>query len=283
MPELPEVETVKRVLEPQIRGRRIEKVDVRNAQVIARPGAEEFCAVLVGQNTAGMGRRGKFLRINFENGDAVVLHLRMTGSLLLAPHGWPEEKHTHLVFILDNGSELRYSDVRRFGRFWLLRGGEEDTFTGAQKLGLEPFDKALTAKYLQNAFAGSKRAIKDCLLDQSVVAGIGNIYSDEILFAAKIRPDRTAESLARAEWARLARLIPERLAYFLEKNAISAEDYLAGKGEYYRNTPYLQVYGHAGEPCPVCGAALCKTTVAGRGSVFCPRCQPQKERARASK
>jgi len=273
MPELPEVETVKRVLEPQITGRKIAGIEVRNPQVIARPGAEEFCAALAGQTIAGMGRRGKFLKIMLESGDAVVLHLRMTGSLLLAPRGWPEEKHTHLVFILDDGSELRYSDVRRFGRFWLLRAGETDDFTGAQKLGLEPFDKALTAKYLQNTFAKSKRAVKDCLLDQSVIAGIGNIYSDEILFAAKIRPDRAAESLARTEWARLARLIPELLSYFLEKNAISAEDYLAGKGEDYRNTPYLQVYGHAGEPCPVCGETLQKTVVAGRGSVYCPKCQ----------
>lgn len=273
MPELPEVETVKRVLEPQITGRKIVGIEVRNPQVIARPGAEEFCAALAGQTIAGMGRRGKFLKIMFESGDAVVLHLRMTGNLLLAPRGWPEEKHTHLVFILGDGSELRYSDVRRFGRFWLLRAGEMDDFTGAQKLGLEPFDKALTAKYLQNAFAKSKRAVKDCLLDQSVIAGIGNIYSDEILFAGKIRPDRTAESLARTEWARLARLIPERLSYFLEKNAISAEDYLIGKGEDYRNTPYLQVYGHAGERCPVCGETLQKTVVAGRGSVYCPKCQ----------
>jgi formamidopyrimidine-DNA glycosylase len=273
MPELPEVETVKRVLEPQITGRRIEKIDVKNSQVIARPDANEFCSALAGQTIAGMGRRGKFLKIMFKSGAAVVLHLRMTGSLLLAPRGWSEEKHTHLVFVLDDGSELRYSDVRRFGRFWLLRVGETDDFTGAQKLGFEPFDKALTAKYLQNAFAKSKRAVKDCLLDQSVIAGIGNIYSDEILFAAKIRPDRTAESLTRAEWARLARLVPERLSYFLEKNAISAEDYLAGKGEDYRNTPYLRVYGHAGEPCPVCGEPLCKTAVAGRGSVYCQRCQ----------
>ena len=273
MPELPEVETVKRVLEPQIAGRKIAVIEVRNPQVIARPGTKEFCAALAGQTIAGMGRRGKFLKIMLESGDAVVLHLRMTGSLLLAPRGWPEEKHTHLVFILDDGSELRYSDVRRFGRFWLLRAGETDDFTGAQKLGLEPFDKALTAKYLQNAFAKSKRAVKDCLLDQSVIAGIGNIYSDEMLFAAKIRPDRAAESLSRAEWTRLARLVPERLSYFLEKNAISAEDYLSGKGEDYRNTPYLRVYGHAGERCPICGETLQKTVVAGRGSVYCPKCQ----------
>ena len=207
------------------------------------------------------------------DGGRVTLHLRMTGCLLLAPADHPEERHTHVVFALDGGEELRFSDMRRFGRFWLLEAGEEDERSGAGKLGPEPFDPALTAGYLQSRFGARKKAVKECLMEQEAVAGIGNIYSDEILFAARIHPARAANTLSAEEWGRLAAAIPERLAYFIEKNAISAEDYLATKGQEYRNTPYLQVYGHEGDPCPACGATLRRMVIGGRSSVFCPRCQ----------
>ena len=118
-----------------------------------------------------------------------------------------------------------------------------------------------------------KKTIKECLLDQSVVAGIGNIYSDEILFAARIHPKRPANTLTTEEWNRLASVIPERLAFFVEKNEITPEEYLETKGQEYRNTPFLQVYGHGGEPCPVCGETLCRTVIGGRSSVYCPVCQ----------
>lgn len=273
MPELPEVETVRRVLGPLCAGRRIERVSVRRPEVIAHPGAEEFCARLAGREIAGLGRRGKFLSILLADGGRVTLHLRMTGCLLLAPADHPEERHTHVVFALDGGEELRFSDMRRFGRFWLLEAGEEDERSGAGKLGPEPFDPALTAGYLQSRFGARKKAVKECLMEQEAVAGIGNIYSDEILFAARIHPARAANTLSAEEWGRLAAAIPERLAYFIEKNAITAEDYLATKGKDYRNTPYLQVYGHEGDPCPACGAPLRRMVIGGRSSVFCPRCQ----------
>ena len=165
------------------------------------------------------------------------------------------------------------SDTRRFGRFWLLRQGETDTYTGIEKLGAEPFDLGFSGEYLSTRLGKRKKAIKECLLDQSVVAGIGNIYSDEILFAAHIRPARPANTLTKEEWTRLARMIPERLAYFIEKNAITPEEYLETKGQDYRNTPFLQVYGHGGELCPVCGETLCRTVIGGRSSVYCPACQ----------
>lgn len=184
------------------------------------------------------------------------------------------EKHTHIVFHLSSGDELRFSDTRRFGRFWLFRKGERDTYSGIDKLGLEPFDNGLAADYLQQHFGKRKKAIKECLLDQSVIAGIGNIYSDEILFTAKIHPARPANSLTGAEWECLAAVIPERLAYFIEKNSLTPAEYLESKGQDYRNTPFLQVYSQGGEPCPRCGAALCRITVGGRSSVFCQACQP---------
>lgn len=273
MPELPEVETVKRVIEPQIAGRTIENITVRRPEVIAHPGAEEFCRRLAGQTVAGMGRRGKFLMIHLKDGGRLILHLRMTGCLLAAPADAPEEKHTHLVFRLENGTELRFSDQRRFGRFWLLGRDEPDTYSGIEKLGPEPFDPGLSAEYLQGRLGKRKKAVKDCLMEQGVVAGIGNIYSDEILFDARIRPARPANSLTSEEWTRLAALIPERLSYYIEKNAISPEDYWETKGQDYRNTPFLRVYGHGKEACPVCGGTLCRTVIGGRGSVYCPGCQ----------
>ena len=253
MPELPEVEAIKRVIEPQIRGLAIERVTVNRPEVIAHPAADAFCRRLAGQVFAGARRRGKFLILCMESGDRLILHLRMTGCLLVTPADVPEEKHTHLVFHLSGGKELRFSDMRRFGRFWLLRQGEADPYTGMEKLGAEPFDPGLSGESLSMRLGKRKKTIKECLLDQSMIAGIGNIYSDEILFAARIHPKRPANTLTTEEWNRLASVIPERLAFFVEKNEITPEEYLETKGQEYRNTPFLQVYGHGGEPCPVCG------------------------------
>lgn len=273
MPELPEVEMIRRVLEPQIKGLTITTVTVNRPEVIGHPAEEEFCQVLMGQTICAMTRRGKFLSVLLDSGDYFTLHLRMTGCLLLTPADYPAEKHTHIVFHLSSGDELRFSDTRRFGRFWLFRKGESDTYSGIDKLGLEPFDEGLTADYLQQHFGKRKKAIKECFLDQSVIAGVGNIYSDEILFASGIHPAKPAKGLTYVEWERFAAAILERLSYFTEKNALTPEEYLENKGQDYRNTPFLQVYGHGGEPCPICGTALCRMTVGGRSSVFCPKCQ----------
>ena len=273
MPELPEIEAIKRVIEPQIQGLAIEQVTVNRPEVVAHPSADEFCTRITGQFFTEINRRGKFLILCLSSGDKVVLHLRMTGCLLVTPADYPEEKHTHLVFHLSGGRELCFSDTRRFGRFWLLRQGEADPYTGMEKLGAEPFDPGFSGEYLSARLGKRKKAIKECLLDQSVIAGIGNIYSDEILFAARIHPERPANTLTTEKWNRLASVIPERLAFFVEKNKTTPEEYLAAKGQDYRNTPFLQVYGHGGEPCPVCGETLCRTVIGGRSSVYCPACQ----------
>jgi len=277
MPELPEVETIRRVLEPQVSGRTIEQVILNRPEIISYPSAEMFQSGVAGVRIRGMDRRGKFLAMCLE-GKRIVLHLRMTGRLLLVPRHTAEEKHTHIVFRLDDGNELRFIDPRRFGRFWLVKEDEEDVKSGVHKLGPEPFDPTLDAAYLQSLCGRRKRAVKECLLDQSVIAGIGNIYADEILFASRIRPDRAADSLTKNEWKRLAETIPERLGYFIEKNTVTPAEYLAGNGTEYRNTPFLQVYGHEGAPCPHCGTPLRRIVIAGRGSVFCPHCQKGKKR-----
>lgn len=274
MPELPEVETVRRVLEPQLIGRAITKPELRRPEILARPSLEQFLERATGAVFSGMSRRGKYLLLHLEGGAAIILHLRMTGQLLVTPPDFPEEKHTHMVFHLDNGQQLRFADPRRFGRLWLLHEGEEDDFSGAHKLGPEPFDTACNADYLQKKLAKRRKSIKECLLDQSVVAGIGNIYGDEILHAVHIHPTRPASSLKEAEWQALADAIPAVLNVMICENAISPEDYLAGLGREYRNTPAFQVYGRKGLPCNGCGAELQRTVIAGRSSCYCPACQP---------
>lgn len=273
MPELPEVETIKRVIEPQIQGLTITNVTVKRPEVVAYPSADTFCRLLMGQTISHMSRRGKFLSIILDSSDCIILHLRMTGCLLVTPADYTEEKHTHIILSLSNETELRFSDTRRFGRFWLINKDETDIYSGIHKLGTEPFETALTADYLSLHLGTRKKTIKECLLEQTTVAGIGNIYADEILFAAGIYPARPANSLNYADWQRLAELIPERLTYFIEKNAISAEEYLKTKGQDYHNTPFLQVYGHEGKPCPFCQEPLCRMVIGGRSSVYCPSCQ----------
>lgn len=270
MPELPEVETVRRVLEPHLLQKTVRAVHIYCGQVIAAPAPEEFAACLAGQKVEAFSRRGKFLRLCFAGGAFLTIHLRMTGCLTLEAAEAPLAGHTHIALSLDDGMQLRYVDVRRLGKLWFTPAGGKDV-SGADKLGIEPFG-GLTAAYLR-AFGGGRRPVKALLLDQRAVAGIGNIYSDEILFSCGIRPDRPCCTLTDAEWEKLAAVIPERLEYFIEKNSISFADYAAGGGKDYRNTPFLQVYGRGGQPCPDCGAPLARIVLGGRSSVFCPHCQ----------
>ena len=273
MPELPEVESVRVALEASLRGRRVESVRLPDERCAAHPAAEAFCDGLRGRAFSALGRRGKFLYATLDDGGKLVVHLRMTGRLLLAEAGGASAAHTRAAFLLDDGRELRFVDARRFGRLWLLRPGEEDTYTGMAGLGPEPDDPALDAAYLRGACGKSRRAVKSCLLDQSMIAGIGNIYSDEILHVVRIRPDRPACSLSTEEWERLAEYIPRVMRFFTEKNLVTFAEYRQSAGLEYRNTPWLRVYGHAGESCERCGAALKRTVIGGRSSIFCPNCQ----------
>jgi formamidopyrimidine-DNA glycosylase (fpg) len=273
MPELPEVETVRRILEPQLRGRVVTGLDVHHPAVLAHPAPEAFRQAVRSTRIGELGRRGKFLLVRLDGGAALVIHLRMTGQLLLTPPDYPIKAHTHAVFRLDNGNELRFVDTRRFGRLWLLGAEEGDTLTGIHKLGPEPFDEAFGAAYLERTLGKRRIAVKQALLDQAAVAGIGNIYADESLFAANLHPLRPTDSIRRAEWKRLAAAIPQVLDKAIADNAMTPEEYLAGEGTEYRNTPFFQVYGRAGLACPRCGTVLERIKIAGRGSCYCPRCQ----------
>ena len=276
MPELPEVETVRRITEQQVKGQTVLSVRIFNEKVIAYPDRDTFASSLCGKTITAVGRRGKYLLFPLDNGDRLFLHLRMTGQLLVTPKDHPMEKHTHFAAELSGGKQLRYVDVRRFGRFWYLKKDEPDGITGADKLGPEPDDPKLTASYLKEKLKNKKNPVKEMLHDQTVIAGIGNIYSDEILFASRIYPNKRCCDLTDEEWKRLAETIPVTIAYYTIKNAVTPEEYLMGQGKDYKNTPYLKVYGRAGMPCPVCGTALSGMRISGRSSVYCTKCQPDR-------
>ena len=272
MPELPEVETVRRIVGPQTEGKTVTDVEVRTPSVIAYPDAASFVSALTGRTFTEALRRGKYLILALDNGDRLVIHLRMTGEVLVAPAEYPAGKHTHVIVTLSDGNRILYTDVRRFGRMWYLRADGDDV-TGTAKLGPEPDDKCVTAAFLKKRVGKRWCPVKEALLDQSVVAGIGNIYSDEILFEARVHPETPCALLTAPAWRRLAAAIPSVIDRAVDENETTPEEYLAGKGHEYRNTPFLKVYGHAGKLCPVCGKTLEKTVIAARTSVFCPKCQ----------
>lgn len=277
MPELPEVETIRKIIEPQITDLKIMNVTINNAQIIAHPDENKFVQKLTGQTVSNMTRRGKFLTIHFESGDRMVIHLKMTGQLLVTPADFPDEKHTHFIAELSDSNQIRYIDVRRFGRFWYFEKGEIDTVTGQDKLGIEPFDKSLTASYLKAKLCTRKKAIKEMLHDQSIVAGIGSIYSDEILFEAGIYPDCKCNELDNSDFERLAEKIPEIIKWGIESDKMTAEEYLAGKGKEYSNIPDLRVYNRGGELCRICNSTIEKIKIGGRGSCYCPKCQRKRK------
>jgi len=273
MPEMPEVEAVRRVLEPQLARRKILFVAIAQPQVVAYPSAGEFATAIEGREVEALGRRGKFLTVALGDGATIVLHLRMTGHLLVVAADFPVQKHTHLVMHLSDGMEVRYIDPRRFGRFWYLAPGEEDAVTGIAKLGPEPLSTAFTGNYLKEKLGARGKTVKEMLHDQSVVAGIGNIYSDEILFRARIRPDTRCKDLSTRMWNRLACEARAAIEASVAVNAMTPEEYLEGMGEVFHNMKYVKVYGRAGKPCLRCGRTIRRAEIGGRGTYYCPNCQ----------
>lgn len=273
MPELPEVETMRSIIEPQIKGRTIVSVELPTPKIIAYPDPELFAELLTRKAITGMGRRGKFLWLELEGGDRTVFHLRMTGLPLVTPSDFPLNKHTHLILRLSDGAQFRYEDQRRFGKFWYIRVDEPDSFTGLDKLGIEPDDIVLTAEYLKSRLGKHKNPIKEMLYDQSIIAGIGNIYSGEILFAACIYPKKSCMQLTDQEWERFAKAVPEIIIWGINIEKMTPEEYLAEKGKEYRNAAYLKAYGREGEACTRCGAVMERLKVGGRSSTFCQKCQ----------
>jgi formamidopyrimidine-DNA glycosylase len=275
MPELPEVESVRTQLEPVLVGRRFERVLIDDSRLVRPYDPAEVAAELEGERVAAVDRRGKYLVVRFESGRVLLIHLRMTGSLLHATSGsLRDDPHRRAVVRLDDRSDVAYRDVRRFGTWLLLEPGEAEPYLSA-RVGDEPLDALFTAARLGERLAGRRAALKAALLDQRTLAGMGNIYADEALWRARLNPLRPAESLDRTELRRLHRGIRAALEHGLARQGSTLRDYRLPDGSGGSMQDEFLVYGRRGEPCDRCGTEIARTQVAGRTTWFCPTCQPE--------
>jgi formamidopyrimidine-DNA glycosylase len=274
MPELPEVESVRRQLEPTLVGRRFERVSIDDPRLVRPYEPAEVAAELEGERVAAVERRGKYLVVRFESGRVLLIHLRMTGSLLSAASGsLPDDPHRRAVVNLDDGSDVAYRDVRRFGTWLLLEPGEAEPYLAA-RVGDEPLDALFTAARLGERLAGRRTSLKAALLDQRTLAGMGNIYVDEALWRARLNPLRSASGLDRNELRRLHRGIRAALEHGLARQGSTLRDYRLPDGSGGSMQNEFRVYGRRDEPCDRCGTLIARTQVAGRTTWFCPTCQP---------
>ena len=273
MPELPEVETIRRDLEPLVAGRRITGVEVDPATIHLLAGApiETLRANLVGRTVTAIGRRGKYLMFSLDDGRVFVVHLRMTGRLVWRSHDAPVEQFQRAVIELDNGYDLRWADLRKFGT-WRLH---ESVAEVIGKLGPEPIDDSLTLKEFRARLANRTAPVKAVLLDQRRFAGLGNIYVDEALYEARIRPDTPAGKVSPAATKRLFASSRSVLERGIENRGASFKDYVDGQGEKGSQHMHVQVFRRTGKPCYRCGSTIQRTVVGGRATHFCPRCQPK--------
>ena len=282
MPELPEVETVRRQLEPALVGRRFKHVRIEDPRLVRPYEPVEVAAELEGERVAAVERRGKYLIVRFESGRVLLIHLRMTGSLLSAPNGsLPDDPHRRAVVKLDDGSDVGYRDVRRFGTWLLLEAGESEPYLAA-RVGDEPLDALFTAARLGERLAGRRTSLKAALLDQRTLAGLGNIYVDEALWRARLNPLRPAAGLDRNELRRLHRAIRAALEHGLARQGSTLRDYRLPDGSGGSMQDEFRVYGRRDEPCDRCGTPIARTQVAGRTTWFCPTCQPESPAQAAS-
>lgn len=273
MPELPEVETVRRSLENRVLGLSITGVRVKTPQV-ARAGIyKDFAVTIEGRRFTGFDRRGKYLLAHLDEGISLVVHLRMTGRWVYCSPETPVPKHTHVIFSLSDGNELRFTDVRRFGGLEIVPSEGIGKHQGLAKLGVEPLGHEFTLDYLRGVTQGKKGKIKALILDQTRLAGLGNIYADEALFLAGIHPERTASSLTDPELKCLHAAIREVLRDGIANKGTSFRDYVDAEGQQGQNQLSLKVYGRSGRDCLTCGTSLGKLRIGGRTSVFCPKCQ----------
>ncbi len=273
MPELPEVETIKRTLQQLVIGKKIKEVEIFWGNIIKHPEDNlQFTVECVGQTIQAIDRRGKFLKFILDD-SVLVSHLRMEGRYMVEKANEPYQKHTHVVFSFTDGTELRYMDVRKFGTMHLFPKGTEEKTLPLSKLGVEPFSEEFTPDILREAFQKTTRNIKSILLDQSVVVGLGNIYVDEALFRARIHPEKKAQQLTRSKIEILHNEIKQTLQEAVDKGGSTVRTYVNSQGDMGMFQLNHFVYGKKGDPCTNCGTDIEKTVVAQRGTHFCPECQ----------
>jgi len=272
MPELPEVESIRRSLDLKTVGKTITGVRVIwPSAIISMPG-QDFCQMVSGREILSTGRRGKYLLINLSGGLTLIVHFRMTGRLVYYPEKTDPDKHTHVLFTLDQG-ELHYSDIRKFGRIQLVPSAKVKEEKALAKLGPEPLGESFDFDQFGLCLSKKKSTVKSALLDQCVIAGLGNIYADEALFKAGILPDRRTDSLKISEIIKLQGAVREVLTAGIKARGTSFKDYRDADGRKGMFQDSLMVYGRGGKPCKICGEPLRRKKIAGRTTVFCPNCQ----------
>lgn len=277
MPELPEVETIKRDLEKLILGKKITGVEIvpdPKFRALRRyPSSEIFVQEVKNTTIKGINRRAKYLLLSLDSGDNLIIHLGMTGQLLYRPSKTQRENFTRVVFLL-NDYELRFTDVRKLGELYLFSPGKQEELD-LSKLGPEPLENEFTPEYLTRMLKKRKKAIKQVLMDQNIIAGIGNIYSDEVLFEARINPKRPASSLGPKEIASLYQATRKVLQEAIDSRGTTAENevYVDAFGREGNFQNKLKVYQRTERPCYVCGRPISRTEFGGRSCHFCSRCQ----------
>jgi len=275
VPELPEVETIRLRLEPKLVGRRLEHVRIDDPRLVRPYEPVQVAAELEGERVSALDRRGKYLIVRFESGRGLLIHLRMTGSLRHAPAGTLEDDpHRRAVVRLDDGSDVAYRDLRRFGTWLVVEPEELEPYLDA-RLGAEPLADGFTAATLRKRLAGRRAPIKAALLDQRTLAGMGNIYADEALWRARIHPLRPAGELSATEVRRLRPAIRAALEAGIARQGSTLRDYRLPDGGAGAMQHEFKVYGRDDEPCDRCGTPIEKIRAAGRGTWYCPRCQPR--------
>jgi len=272
MPELPEVETIKNELLPHVVGRHITGITLFWEGIVRQPAVQEFRSRLTGQEITGIARRGKYLIFSLSSDDLWITHLRMTGALIIGQNSAEPPRFTRAIIHLDNDTGIFFRDPRKFGVMWLAK----DTNSIDSKLGPEPLEAAFTPQVLAERLARRTAPIKALLLDQKLIAGVGNMYADEALFAAKINPWRPGGSLSQEEVERLHRAIQRILWAAIGNKGASVDTYFRPDGtEGTAHFEFKVAHGLGGKSCPVCGTTIERTVVRNRGTYFCPRCQPE--------
>ena len=270
MPELPEVETVRNELSPYVVGRGITGVTLLWEGIVRQPSAAEFCSRITGQKITGITRRGKYLIFSLSSGDWLIIHLRMTGSLLIGQNSTEPPKYTRAIIRLDKDTNIFFRDPRKFGLMRLTR--DKDSLV--KELGPEPLEADFTSQHLAQCLAKRTAAIKALLCDQGLVAGIGNMYADEALFAAKIHPLRAGGSLSQEEVVRLHSAIRRVLQAGISNKGASVNTYFRPDGTRGSAHDEFKVAHGRGKSCPNCQTPIQRIVVRNRGTYFCPKCQP---------
>jgi len=271
MPELPEVETVRATLEPKIAGKRIQTVTIRYEKMVEGDAAA-FAKQLTGRTIRSIGRIGKYLFFHLDDG-VFVSHLRMEGKYFLKDSMDPYDKHEHLILSFEDGTDLRYHDTRKFGTVeWISLDGIP-AYRERHKIAFEPLEEGFSGEAFAKRLKQTARMIKPVLLDQSVVAGLGNIYVDEVLFRARLHPETRANRLTKKKALEVADHARDVLSEATRLGGTTIRSYVSSLGVTGRFQNELSVHGRKGEPCPVCQSAIVKTTVGGRGTYYCPVCQ----------